>query len=141
MKTLRVVLCLLCAILFGQLPSFSNQYIIRLEAHFFELQKIKNEYTLREKSPGPFAEFLQERYDRLQKALERMTTSQPVFHPFWMIWGYDQEIAQEAWERYTPSLFFDFSTFVWGLFGAILCELALNGFARIFRRQQPLPPV
>lgn len=156
MKIARTIFCLCMAVLFCQLPSFSKQYALRLEAHFFELQKVVEAYSLSVfkaakscegndvtlfdtcKAHGQadveFADFLQNRYTRFKKALENISTSNAVFHPLWMAWGFDAEIGKESWQGYSPSVFFNAATFIWGVLGAFLGDVCIWIFCKMTKR-------
>lgn len=136
MKTIRFVFCFGIAILFCQLPSFAKQYVIRLEAHMAELKQILHTYSkmTHESSKESFHCFLLQREERFAKALEKSQTSTPAFFPLWMAIGFDKDIMKETWDGYTPSLFLDTASLLWGLIGGIGSRLFLSLFFSLARR-------
>lgn len=129
-------------ILFCQLPAFSKQYAIRLEAHYLELQKVVEAFSLavfkqgktkHAQAQADYAEFLQQRVSRFKTSLDHIASSNPVLQPFWMFWGFDAEIVSETWRGFSPGLFFNVASVLWGVFGAIVGEGVLMSLARLFR--------
>jgi len=138
MKTLRFSLCFCIALLFCQLPSFAKQYSIRLEAHIFELEKIIDTYSKSDfkKKKDDFHTFLIQREARFKKALEKIQSSNPIFYPLWMAVGFDREIMNETWKGYTPSLFLDTASFIWGLIGGLISSICIEVLLHLFHRKK-----
>lgn len=141
MKTIRFIFCFGIAVLFCQLPSFAKQYVIRLQAHMAELTQILHAYskTTSPKNGGEFHSFLLQREERFTKALEKSQTSPPALFPLWMIAGFDKDIMKETWEGYTPSLFLDTASLLWGFIGGIGSSLCLHLFFFLVRRKKTIP--
>jgi hypothetical protein len=139
MKTIRVAFCLCIALLFCQLPSFTKQYAIRLEAHIAELTKIIHTYSKQNPTPPQpqekFYTFLLQRNSHFQKALSKIQSSNPIFYPLWMVAGFDQEIMKEAWYGYTPSLFLDWASLIWGLIGGLTTSIGIELFLYFIRKK------
>lgn len=138
MKAIRFSICFCIALLFCQLPSFAKQYSIRLEAHILELEKIIETYSkkLSKQPPNDFQSFLLERDDRFKKALLKLQTSNPILYPLWMIVGFDGEITSETWQGYTPSLFLDTASLVWGLIGGLGSSIGIEILVCLFRKRK-----
>lgn len=144
MSIFRTIFCLCCALFFCQLPSFSKQYSLRLEAHYLEIKRVKKSFSQsvgarmdkkNSKIKGEYDKFLQERYGKFKNAKKQLATADPILQPVWMFFCFDFEIAKETWKGFSLSFFFTFASVVWALLGALFGELLLFFIKRLFRQR------
>lgn len=134
----------------SQGPAFTQAYLQRLGGHIDEARR-----TLALIERGEWLERLQPldreqaitqfsaRVAELESAYESIASAAPMLQPMVMMRHADGDIAQRAWENFTPAVPLDAASLVYtgiGVVVALLVYELTKSPALLFRRRRPAGP-